>query len=256
MQGPLDALGGTHELSTQIRGLPRPVRSDQGVLALAPKDALLIDSSTIDVETALELHKAAAEKGFAFVDAPVSGGISGAAAGTLTFMIGGDKDTVARAEKVITPMAGRIVHTGGPGMGQSAKIVNNMMLFINLEACAEGSVLAERLGLDPRVFCDIASVSSGDSWALRTWYPVPDIVPSAAANNNFESTFSAVLAAKDVGLALSAGEQTGVDLPAAELAAQRFQRLIDEGYGDLDCSLIVKYAAPDGKVQGWNPDEV
>lgn len=229
---------------------------DQGVLALAPKDALLIDSSTIDVETALELHKAAAEKGFAFVDAPVSGGISGAAAGTLTFMIGGDKDTVARAEQVITPMAGRIVHTGGPGMGQSAKIVNNMMLFINLEACAEGSVLAERLGLDPRVFWDIASVSSGDSWALRTWYPVPDIVPSAAANNNFESTFSAVLAAKDVGLALSAGEQTGVDLPAAELAAQRFQRLIDEGYGDLDCSLIVKYAAPDGKVQGWNPDEV
>ena len=229
---------------------------DQGVLALAPKDALLIDSSTIDVETALELHKAAAEKGFAFVDAPVSGGISGAAAGTLTFMIGGDKDTVARAEQVITPMAGRIVHTGGPGMGQSAKIVNNMMLFINLEACAEGSVLAERLGLDPRVFWDIASVSSGDSWALRTWYPVPDIVPSAAANNNFESTFSAVLAAKDVGLALSAGEQTGVDLPAAELAAQRFQRLIDEGYGDLDCSLIVKYAATDGKVQGWNPDEV
>lgn len=177
---------------------------DQGVLALAPKDALLIDSSTIDVETALELHKAAAEKGFAFVDAPVSGGISGAAAGTLTFMIGGDKDTVARAEQVITPMAGRIVHTGGPGMGQSAKIVNNMMLFVNLEACAEGSVLA----------------------------------------------------AKDVGLALSAGEQTGVDLPAAELAAQRFQRLIDEEYGDLDCSLIVKYAAPDGKVQGWNPDEV
>ena len=229
---------------------------DQGVLALAPKDALLIDSSTIDVETALELHKAAAEKGFAFVDAPVSGGISGAAAGTLTFMIGGDKDTVARAEQVITPMAGRVVHTGGPGMGQSAKIVNNMMLFINLEACAEGSVLAERLGLDPRVFWDIASVSSGDSWALRTWYPVPDIVPSAAANNNFESTFSAVLAAKDVGLALTAGEQTGVNLPAAELAAQRFQRLIDEGYGDLDCSLIVKYAAPDGKVQGWNPDEV
>ncbi|WP_338017136.1 NAD(P)-dependent oxidoreductase [Kocuria marina] len=210
----------------------------------------------MDVETALELHKAAVEKGFAFVDAPVSGGISGAAAGTLTFMIGGDKDTVARAEQVITPMAGRIVHTGGPGMGQSAKIVNNMMLFINLEACAEGSVLAERLGLDPRVFWDIASVSSGDSWALRTWYPVPDIVPSAAANNNFESTFSAVLAAKDVGLALTAGEQTGVNLPAAELAAQRFQRLIDEGYGDLDCSLIVKYAAPDGKVQGWNPDEV
>ncbi|MEX3508482.1 3-hydroxyisobutyrate dehydrogenase [Kocuria carniphila] len=228
---------------------------DSGVLALAPQDALLIDSSTIDVETAVDLHKTAAEAGFEFVDAPVSGGISGAAAGTLTFMVGGESGAVEKAKQYIEPMAGRIVHTGEAGTGQAAKIVNNMMLFISLEACGEGAVLADRLGLDPQVFWDIASVSSGNSWALQTWYPVPDIVDSSAANNNFKATFSAALAAKDVGLALAAGEQTGVNLPAAELAAQRFQQLVDEGYENLDCSLIAKYAAPDGKIRGWNPDE-
>lgn len=228
---------------------------DSGVIALAPKDALLVDSSTIDVETAVELHRAAEEAGFRFVDAPVSGGIIGAAAGTLTFMIGGKPDDVEAASRFIEPMSARIVATGEAGTGQAAKIVNNMMLFINLEACAEGAVLADRLGLDPQVFWDIASVSSGNSWALQTWYPVPGIVDSAAANNNFEATFSAVLAAKDAGLALMAGAQTGVDLPAAQLVAERLQQLIDEGLGDKDCSLIAEYAAPDGRIAGWNPDQ-
>ena len=228
---------------------------DSGVIALAPKDALLIDSSTIDVETAEELHRAAEDAGFRFVDAPVSGGISGAAAATLTFMVGGKPDVVEQARTFIEPMARKIVATGHAGTGQAAKIVNNMMLFICLEACAEGSVLADRLGLDPQVFWDIASVSSGNSWALQTWYPVPGIVDSAAANNNFEATFSATLAAKDAGLALLAGEQTGVRLPAAELVAAKLQQLVDEGLGDRDCSLITKYAAPDGRIPGWDPEQ-
>lgn len=227
---------------------------EDGVLALAPKDALLVDSSTIDVATAEQLHRAASEAGFAFVDAPVSGGISGAAAGTLTFMIGGEEQHARRAEEVVQPMAGRVVHTGAAGTGQAAKIVNNMMLFICLEACSEGSVLADRLGLDPRVFWEIASVSSGDSWALQTWYPVPGMTDSAAANHNFDATFSATLAAKNIGLALAAGEQTDVNLPAARLVAERFQELIDEGLADKDCSLIAKYAAPDGTIPGWDPD--
>lgn len=226
-----------------------------GVLALAPRDALLIDSSTIDVATAEDLHRAAAEAGFAFVDAPVSGGISGAAAGTLTFMIGGGEEPARRAEEIVRPMAGRAVHTGAAGTGQAAKIVNNMMLFICLEACSEGSVLADRLGLDPKVFWEIASVSSGNSWALQTWYPVPGMTESAAANGNFDATFSATLAAKDIGLALAAGEHTGVNLPAARLVAERFQELIDEGLADKDCSLIAKYAAPDGAIPGWDPDK-
>lgn len=228
---------------------------EDGVLALAPKDALLVDSSTIDVATAEQLHRAASEAGFAFVDAPVSGGISGAAAGTLTFMIGGEEQHARRAEEVVQPMAGRVVHTGAAGTGQAAKIVNNMMLFICLEACSEGSVLADRLGLDPRVFWEIASVSSGNSWALQTWYPVPGMTDSAAANHNFDATFSATLAAKDIGLALAAGEQTDVNLPAARLVAERFQELIDEGLADKDCSLIAKYAAPDGAIPGWDPDK-
>lgn len=228
---------------------------EDGVLALAPKDALLVDSSTIDVATAEQLHRAASEAGFAFVDAPVSGGISGAAAGTLTFMIGGEEQHARRAEEVVQPMAGRVVHTGAAGTGQAAKIVNNMMLFICLEACSEGSVLADRLGLDPRVFWEIASVSSGDSWALQTWYPVPGMTDSAAANHNFDATFSATLAVKDIGLALAAGEQTDVNLPAARLVAERFQELIDEGLADKDCSLIAKYAAPDGAIPGWDPDK-
>ncbi|MFI7483389.1 3-hydroxyisobutyrate dehydrogenase [Kocuria sp. M1R5S2] len=228
---------------------------DGGVIALAPEDALLVDSSTIDVESAMALHEAAEHAGFRFVDAPVSGGISGAAAGTLTFMIGGRPDDVEAARGFIEPMAGRIVATGDAGTGQAAKIVNNMMLFICLEACAEGSVLADRLGLDPQVFWDIASVSSGNSWALQTWYPVPGIVDTAAANNNFEATFSAALAAKDAGLALMAGEQTGVHLPAAKLVTEKLQQLLDEGLGDKDCSLITKYAAPDGRIAGWDPEK-
>ena len=228
---------------------------EDGVLALAPKDALLVDSSTIDVATAEELHRAAADAGFAFVDAPVSGGISGAAAGTLTFMIGGEEQHARRAEEIVQPMAGRVVHTGAAGTGQAAKIVNNMMLFICLEACSEGSVLADRLGLDPQVFWEIASVSSGNSWALQTWYPVPGMTDSAAANHNFDATFSATLAAKDIGLALAAGEQTDVNLPAARLVAERFQELIDEGLADKDCSLIAKYAAPDGQIPGWDPEK-
>ena len=228
---------------------------DSGVMATAPRDALLVDSSTIDVETALALHRAAEDAGLRFVDAPVSGGISGAAAATLTFMVGGRPDDVEAARGFIEPMARRIVATGEAGTGQAAKIVNNMMLFVCLEACAEGSVLADRLGLDPQVFWDIASVSSGNSWALQTWYPVPGIVDSAAANNNFEATFSAALAAKDAGLALLAGEQTGVRLPAAELVAAKLQQLVDEGLGDRDCSLITKYAAPDGRIPGWDPEQ-
>lgn len=140
-------------------------------------------------------------------------------------------------------------------MGIAAKICNNMMLFIDLMASAEGSQLAHQLGLDPEVFWEIASVSSGRSWAQQTWYPVPDIIDTAAANNNFAATFRTDLARKDVGLALDAGQSTGVRLPAATLAAEHFDELISQGLGDKDCSLIVKNITPDGTVRGWNPEQ-
>jgi len=214
--------------------------NDGGVLASAGPGTLLLDSSTIDIESAQRLHDAAAEAGFRFVDAPVSGGISGAEAGTLTFMIGGDAEAVADARGFIEPMAANIIPTGAATTGQAAKICNNLMLFINLAATAEGAVLADRLGLDKQVFWDIASVSSGDSWALRTWYPVAGVVPGSAANRYFAPTFTAELASKDINLAISAAKATNTPLEMGEHVQRLMQRLIDAGEGGLDCSAIVK----------------
>ncbi len=213
---------------------------DDGVLAHAETSTLLVDSSTIDIESAAALHEAAADKGFRFVDAPVSGGISGAKAGTLTFMIGGEEGAVRDATAMIEPMARNIIPTGGATTGQAAKICNNLMLFINLAATAEGAVLADRLGLDKQVFWDIASVSSGDSWALRTWYPVPGVVDTAASNNDFAPTFTAELANKDIGLAIAAARDTDTPLEIGEHVQQLFQRLIDDDQGGKDCSMIIK----------------
>lgn len=212
---------------------------DAGILANAAKETLLIDSSTIDIESAQAVHDAAAAAGFRFVDAPVSGGMSGAAAATLTFMIGGQNSAVADASAYIKAMAGNIIPTGGPTTGQAAKICNNLMLFINLASTAEGAVLADRLGLDKQVFWDIASVSSGDSWALRTWYPLAGVVPTSAANNDFAPSFTAELANKDIGLAIAAARSTNTPLEIGEHVQQLFQRLIDEGEGGKDCSRIV-----------------
>lgn len=226
---------------------------DGGVWANAPTTALLLDSSTVDIETSGACHDGSAERGFRFVDAPVSGGISGAAAGTLTFMLGGAASDVVVAKVLVEPMAGNVFAVGGPTMGIAAKLANNMMLFISLIAAAEGSQLAASLGLDPKTFWEVAAVSSADSWAMRTWYPVPGIVESSAANHNFDATFATTLALKDVALALEAGESAGLDLPAAALARRQFERLIDEGLGGKDCSLIAKYAAADGRVDGFQP---
>ncbi|WP_422391410.1 3-hydroxyisobutyrate dehydrogenase [Arthrobacter sp. N1] len=213
---------------------------EDGVLAHADTSTLLIDSSTIDIESAAALHEAAAERGFRFVDAPVSGGISGAKAATLTFMIGGEDGAVKEATGFIEPMARNIIPTGGATTGQAAKICNNLMLFVNLASTAEGAVLADRLGLDKQVFWDIASVSSGDSWALRTWYPVPGVVDTAASNNDFAPTFTTELANKDIGLAIAAARGTDTPLEIGEHVQQLFQRLIDQGEGGRDCSMIIK----------------
>ncbi|PQZ96819.1 3-hydroxyisobutyrate dehydrogenase [Arthrobacter sp. MYb224] len=225
----------------------------EGVWANATSDMLLLDSSTVDIESSRALHEGSAQRGLDFVDAPVSGGISGAAAGTLAFMLGGRAELMDRAVQLISPMSAKTIVAGGPTSGIAAKICNNMMLFIDLMASAEGSQLAERLGLDPKVFWEIASVSSGRSWAQQTWYPVPEVIDTAAANNNFEATFRVDLARKDVGLALDAGALTGIDLPAATLAREHFDRLIAEGLADKDCSLIVKNLVPDGVVRGYTP---
>ena len=147
-----------------------------------------------------------------------------------------------------------VFELGGPTMGIAAKLANNLMLFVSLVGLAEGSQLAEKLGLDAATFFEVASVSSGESWPLRTWYPVPGVVPTSPANRNFDATFSTVLAEKDLSFALAAGDHAGLHLPAAHLALDQFERLIDEGFGGKDCSLIVKYASADGSLPWFDPD--
>lgn len=227
----------------------------EGIWAHANTGTLLIDSSTVDVETSQYCHDESTRLGFRFVDAPVSGGVSGAEAATLAFMAGGERDAVQQAFEYIEPMAGNTFAAGGPTTGIAAKICNNMMLFINLMGAAEGSQLADRLGLDPQVFWDIVTASSGNSWAQQTWYPMPGTVDSAASNRNYDAVFRTDLALKDVTLALEAGESTNLSLKAAELARQRLTHLVDEGLADKDCSLITKMVSADGTAPGYEGTE-
>lgn len=217
-----------------------------GVLESARRDAVLVDSSTIDIASCKELHALTSDRGLTFLDAPVSGGTVGAEAGTLTFMVGGSADALATARPIIEPMSRNIFYAGEATMGQAAKIANNMILFITLAATAEGAVLADRLGLDRQVFWDIASVSSADSWALRTWYPISGPVPNSAANRDFEPTFTVELAHKDVNLALQAGKDSDTPLELAEHVNELFERLLDAGLGKKDCSILSKLV--DGSV--------
>lgn len=211
-----------------------------GVLDSAATSTLLVDSSTIDFDSARTLHKEARERGFRFLDGPVSGGIGGAQAGTLTFMLGGAEEVVAEAKPIIEVMAGNIFHAGGEAAGQAAKIANNMQLAISLQGVVEGAVLAQRFGLNPKVFFDIASVSSGDSWPLRNWYPVPGVVEKSPAEREFAAGFSTMLMHKDLGLALAGAESQGVELPAASLVHEKLQQLIDDGWGDYDTSILIR----------------
>lgn len=224
-----------------------------GVWDSAPTTALLLDTSTVDVETSRWCHDESARRGFRFVDSPVSGGIAGAAAGTLTFMLGGDPDATAEARTLVEPMAGHVFELGGPGSGIAAKLANNLMLFVSLLGVAEGAALAATLGLDPQKFFEVVAVSSGESWPARTWYPSPGVVPTSPANRNYDATFTATLAEKDLSFAVEAAAAAGLRIPAARIALDQFERLIGEGYGEKDCSLIAKFASADGRVPGFDP---
>ncbi|MET4160093.1 NAD(P)-binding domain-containing protein [Agromyces sp. PvR057] len=224
-----------------------------GVWATAPAGALLLDTSTVDMETSRWCHAESAAHDLRFVDAPISGGIAGAMRGTLTFMLGGDPDAVAAAHPLVEPMAAHVFDLGGPTLGIAAKLANNLMLFVSLLGVAEGAALAASLGLDPARFHEVASASSGDSWPLRTWYPAPGVVETSPANRNFDATFSAALAEKDLSFAVAAGEASGLHIPAAELALEQFRRLESEGYAGKDASLVAKYPTADGTIPGFDP---
>ncbi|MEQ9362344.1 MAG: NAD-binding protein, partial [Rhodospirillales bacterium] len=193
----------------------------------------------IDVDTAREVHGAAADRGLAMVDAPVSGGVGGAEAETLTFLVGGADDAFARAKPILEKMGKTIVHCGGPGNGQAAKICNNMMLGIQMASVAEAFVLAEKLGLDAQRLFDVSSTASGQCWSLTTYCPVPGPVPTSPANRDYAPGFAAALMLKDMGLAIAAANSTGADVSVAEKAASLYQDYADAGQAGKDFSGII-----------------
>ncbi len=204
---------------------------------------LLIDCSTIDVESARAVEQAARDAGFEMLDAPVSGGTTGAAAGTLTFMVGGSEAGFARGEPILKAMGRNIVHAGGPGAGQAAKICNNMMLAINMIGVCEGFLLAQRLGLDWDRLHQIAAASSGQSWALTSYCPAPGPVPAAPSNKDYTPGFMAALMLKDVKLSQAAAEATGAPTPLGAHAAALYGKLVATGQGSSDFSAIFRWLA-------------
>ncbi len=211
------------------------------IVPAARKGTLFIDSSTIDVESARKAHAVAAEAGMLSVAAPVSGGVGGAAAGTLTFMAGGAKDAFARAAPLLEPMAGKVVHCGDAGAGQAAKICNNMILGISMIGVGEAFVLAEKLGLSHQALFDVASTSSGQCWSLTTYCPVPGPVPTSPANRDYQPGFAASLMLKDLKLAQEAAQGAGAVTPLGAEAAQLYALFEAAGNGGVDFSGIIRF---------------
>ena len=213
---------------------------DGGIIAAAAPGSLLIDCSTIDVETARAVNRAAAEAGFESLDAPVSGGVAGAEAATLTFMVGGADDAFARAEPVLAVMGKTIVHAGPSGNGQAAKICNNMILGASMIVVGEAFVLAERLGLEAQKLFDIASTASGQCWSLTTYCPVPGPVPTSPANRDYQAGFTAAMMLKDLRLAQQAADAVGATTPLGAQAEALYGRYCEGGNADVDFSGIIK----------------
>jgi 3-hydroxyisobutyrate dehydrogenase len=209
------------------------------ILPAARTGALFIDSSTISVDDARDVHAQAGSHGFAQLDAPVSGGVPGAVAGTLAFMIGGEDSALVRAQPVLEPMARKIIHCGAAGAGQAAKICNNMVLAVQQIAVGEAFVLAEKLGLSAQALFDVITGATGNCWAVHTNCPVPGPVPTSPASNAFRPGFATALMNKDLGLAMDAIASTGASAPLGSHAADIYAKFAVE-HGDLDFSAVIE----------------
>jgi 3-hydroxyisobutyrate dehydrogenase len=214
----------------------------------AAPGTLLIDCSTIDVASAREVGEEMQAKGFEFVDAPVSGGIAAAAGGSLTFMVGGSDEAFAKAQPFLDPMAKAVIHAGQLGAGQAAKICNNMILGATMAVTCEAFVLAQKLGLDPRVFFDISSKASGQSWSMTSYAPVPGVGPDTPADHDYEGGFAAALMLKDLKLADEAAKSVGAYTPMGGEAEELYQRFVDRGGGNKDFSGLIKMIDDSWKV--------
>ena len=223
---------------------PQHVRSvylgDSGLLANLITPCLLIDASTIDPQTAREVAQAAYEKGCSMLDAPVSGGTGGAQAGTLTFMVGGDEAAFEQAKPLLKAMGKNIVHCGGNGNGQVAKVANNMLLAISMIGTAEAMSLGVALGMDPKILASIINTSSGRCWSAEVYNPYPGVVDTAPAARGYSGGFGADLMLKDVGLATVAAQSVKQAVPMGALAQQLYQTFSNQGHGSLDFSAIIQ----------------
>ena len=216
-------------------------QGEGGILDAAKPGTVLIDSSTIDVDSARAVSEAAAAKGMKMVDAPVSGGVAGAAAGTLTFMVGGPDEAYEAAKPFLDIMGKTIVHAGGAGTGQAAKICNNMILGISMIAVSEAFVLAEKLGLDKQKLFDISSTASGQCWSLTSYCPVPGPLPTSPANRDYQPGFAAAMMLKDLKLAQEAAGSSGAATPLGAEAASLYALFCNSGGAAQDFSGIVKF---------------
>jgi 3-hydroxyisobutyrate dehydrogenase len=211
------------------------------VLKTAPKGTVFVDCSTIDVASARRAHELAHDAGMLSLDCPVSGGVAGAEAATLTLMAGGSAEAFERAKPVLEKMSRRVVHCGEAGAGQAAKMCNNMILGASIIAVCEAFVLAEKLGLSHKALFDVASTSSGQCWALTSYCPVPGLVPTSPANNDYRPGFLAALMLKDLMLAQEAARATGAATPMGAGAAQLYQLFVVAGHGSDDFSGIINF---------------
>jgi 3-hydroxyisobutyrate dehydrogenase len=219
------------------------VRSVYGeqIFDAVPAGALLIDCSTIDVASARAVIGQALDRGFAMLDAPVSGGIAAANGGTLTFMVGGEADAFARAEPILQNMGKTVIHAGGAGAGQAAKIVNNMLLGASMVATCEAFALAEKLGLDLQTFFDISSKASGQSWSMTSYCPVPGVGPETPADRGYEGGFANALMLKDLKLAVEAAQGVDASVPMGAAAQSLYQALVNTGAGSKDFSSMIRF---------------
>ncbi|AJA10755.1 3-hydroxyisobutyrate dehydrogenase [Sphingopyxis fribergensis] len=213
---------------------------ESDVFPNAAPGTLLLDCSTIDVATARANIEAATAKGLVAVDAPVSGGIAAANAGTLTFMVGGTDEGFARAEPILGLMGKAVIHAGDAGAGQAAKICNNMLLGASMVATCETLALAQKLGLDPQKFFDIASVSSGQCWSLTSYAPLPGVGPTTPADNDYKGGFAAALMLKDLRLAMEAAASVDADVPMGSKARELYEAFVEADTDGRDFSAIIK----------------
>jgi 3-hydroxyisobutyrate dehydrogenase len=210
------------------------------VLGHAPKGAILLDCSTIDVDTARKVTTDAVAAGYDMVDAPVSGGIAAANGGTLTFMVGGTDTAFARAEPILSAMGKAVIHAGGSGAGQAAKICNNMLLGASMIATCETFAMAEKLGLDLQTFYDISSKASGQNWSMTSYCPVPGVGPTSPADNEYQGGFATALMLKDLKLAMEAAQSVNADVPMGTRAAELYAQFDAAGKGGMDFSAIIQ----------------